>query len=310
MPGWVPTREELIEMLADADTRRRLSGGAAAKKKKKAASKRKSPRRSKRVAKKNKSASTKKKAASKKKSKKSPKKKPKRKSPKKSKKKKSASKRKSKKKGLCKRGKVKNAKGRCVKKNRRSRKPCTPSRSGLARSRRNSAGLLSSKRRCTIDRLSTVNRGACRAKTRAGINRAVWEGRCAATPSGLTRTDLMVSKSGKIVSKKKSAQAKKTLRNHAHEAWAKKWKANTLKIKKTKGHTHITEEGEIDPVFIIKPKRSRRSRRKQGKSPRKAPATAKRPARKPRKSTSATKAKNGRPTRRRRSPVRLGFAGM
>ena len=297
MPGWVPTREELIEMLADADTRRRLSGGAAAKKKKKSSKgkkKKKSkaaskPRRSPRIAKSKKKKS---KAASKKKSKKSPKKKPcaegktRRKS--KSGKIMCLKKRTPKKKGSCKRGKHK-VNGRCVKKNRKSRQPCTPSRSGLARSRRNSAGLLSSKRRCTIDRLSTVNRGACRARTRAGINRAVWEGRCAATPSGLTKTDLMVSKStGKIVSKKKSAQAKKILNTKPRAKAA--FKAQQKKMKSG----------------LIRPKR-----RSKKKSPRKAPATARRPARKPRKSASATKAKSSRRSgRTRRAPSRLGYAGM
>lgn len=56
--------------------------------------------------------------------------------------------------------------------------------------------------------------GGSQAQTTAGIRRAVWEGRLSKTKGGLTKKDLMVSKStGKIVSKKASAAAKKRLRN-------------------------------------------------------------------------------------------------
>ena len=50
------------------------------------------------------------------------------------------------------------------------------------------------------------------AKTRAGIYRAVWEGRLKKTPGGLTEKDLMISpNSGKIISKKRYKAGKKAM---------------------------------------------------------------------------------------------------
>lgn len=52
-----------------------------------------------------------------------------------------------------------------------------------------------------------------RATTRAGIYRAVFEGKLARTPGGLTKSDLMVSpNSGKIVSKQKYRNGVKQMR--------------------------------------------------------------------------------------------------
>lgn len=57
--------------------------------------------------------------------------------------------------------------------------------------------------------------GGSQAQTTAGIRRAVWEGRLSKTKGGLTKKDLMVSKStGKIVSKKASTAAKRRLRQN------------------------------------------------------------------------------------------------
>ena len=51
--------------------------------------------------------------------------------------------------------------------------------------------------------------------TLAGQRRAVWEGRAQKTRGGLTRADLMVSKStGKIVSKRASAASKRSYRKN------------------------------------------------------------------------------------------------
>ena len=47
------------------------------------------------------------------------------------------------------------------------------------------------------------------ATTLAGQRRQVWEGRALKTKGGLTKDDLMVSKSGKIVSKAKSKKSKR-----------------------------------------------------------------------------------------------------
>merc|ERR1719443_1990670 len=46
-------------------------------------------------------------------------------------------------------------------------------------------------------------------KTVAGANRAVWSGKIAKSKGGLAKSSLMKSKSGKIVSSKKSALGKK-----------------------------------------------------------------------------------------------------
>ena len=52
-------------------------------------------------------------------------------------------------------------------------------------------------------------------KTLAGQRRAVWEGRALKTRGGLTRDDLMVSKStGKIVSKRASRASKKSFKRN------------------------------------------------------------------------------------------------
>jgi hypothetical protein len=45
----------------------------------------------------------------------------------------------------------------------------------------------------------------------ADQKRAVWEGKVAKTDSGLTKKDLAVSASGKIVSRKKQEQGKKQM---------------------------------------------------------------------------------------------------
>lgn len=47
------------------------------------------------------------------------------------------------------------------------------------------------------------------AETLAGQRRQVWEGRAQKTRGGLTKADLKVSKSGKIVSKAKSSAGRK-----------------------------------------------------------------------------------------------------
>ena len=53
------------------------------------------------------------------------------------------------------------------------------------------------------------------AATSAGKKQQVWEGRAEKTcPNGLTKKELMVNKSGKIVSKKASAAAKRRLRQN------------------------------------------------------------------------------------------------
>lgn len=43
------------------------------------------------------------------------------------------------------------------------------------------------------------------AKTTAGMHRQVWEGRAKMTKGGLTKADLMISRTGKIVSKRRAA---------------------------------------------------------------------------------------------------------
>lgn len=55
MPRWTPTREELLEMLASADTRRRLSAGARKRKAKKSTKSKKSTKKSKKSTKKKRS---------------------------------------------------------------------------------------------------------------------------------------------------------------------------------------------------------------------------------------------------------------
>merc|ERR1719217_495447 len=61
-------------------------------------------------------------------------------------------------------------------------------------------------------------------KTVAGANRAVWSGRISKTKGGLAKGSLMKSKSGKIVSAKKSALGKKS-----------KWIAAVNKARKALG---------------------------------------------------------------------------
>lgn len=58
------------------------------------------------------------------------------------------------------------------------------------------------------------------ATTTAGQRRQVWEGRALQTSGGLTRKDLMKSKSGKIVSKRASAAGKKSFSNNGLAAYA------------------------------------------------------------------------------------------
>tara|TARA_Y100000389_G_C17001114_1_gene289544 strand:- start:53 stop:397 length:345 start_codon:yes stop_codon:yes gene_type:complete len=55
------------------------------------------------------------------------------------------------------------------------------------------------------------------AKTPAGQKRQVWEGRATETPSGLDRSDLVESSSGKIVSKKRQHTPWLDLVNYAHK---------------------------------------------------------------------------------------------
>merc|ERR1719265_1066997 len=61
-------------------------------------------------------------------------------------------------------------------------------------------------------------------KTVAGANRAVWSGKITASKGGLKKSSLMKSKSGKIVSAKKSALGKKN-----------KWIAAVNKARKALG---------------------------------------------------------------------------
>lgn len=67
------------------------------------------------------------------------------------------------------------------------------------------------------------------ATTRAGQNRQVYEGRAKKTKSGLTKKDLKKSKTGKIVSRKKSMKAKK------HAAPLSAWRKALKKACKEKG---------------------------------------------------------------------------
>ena len=60
-------------------------------------------------------------------------------------------------------------------------------------------------------------KSVCTAKTVAGCNRQVWSGKAKKTKSGLSKKDLKKSKSGKIVSKKKSLLGKK--RGGPLKAW-------------------------------------------------------------------------------------------
>lgn len=58
------------------------------------------------------------------------------------------------------------------------------------------------------------------ATTTAGQRRQVWEGRALMTNGGLTRKDLMKSKSGKIVSRKASNASKKTFAKNGLAAYS------------------------------------------------------------------------------------------
>lgn len=72
-----------------------------------------------------------------------------------------------------------------------------------------------SKRRASKRRGSKKSSSPSTARTVAGQRRAVWEGRKHSTSGGLTRSDLMVSKStGKIVSKRASAASKRSFKRN------------------------------------------------------------------------------------------------
>ena len=159
MSAWVPTTQDLAEMLEDESLRRRLSGGKRRRKKK---------------------------SSGKKKKKKSSRKK-------------------------CKHGKLKSpSKGRRCKKKKSS-----------GRKKKKSSG----RRKLSGGKVQTRSQ----AKTTAGIRRAVWEGRLRSTKGGLTKKDLKVSKSGKIVSKKASAAAKKRLQQNPHLAMKFKQQQNLMR---------------------------------------------------------------------------------
>ena len=58
------------------------------------------------------------------------------------------------------------------------------------------------------------------ATTTAGQRRQVWEGRALKTNGGLTKNDLMQSKSGKIVSKRASAAGKRSFSKNGLSAYS------------------------------------------------------------------------------------------
>lgn len=58
------------------------------------------------------------------------------------------------------------------------------------------------------------------ATTTAGQRRQVWDGRALKTNGGLTKKDLMKSKSGKIVSKRASAAGKRSFSKNGLAAYA------------------------------------------------------------------------------------------
>merc|ERR1712157_207728 len=103
---------------------------------------------------------------------------------------------------------------------------------GGPRRRRSSSKRRSSSRRSSRKR---VARRAKKAKKKIiiGSMRRVWSGTADRTKGGLTKKDLCENKSGKIVSKKQSAQAKKKYKSNG----LSKWTEAVMKARKELGIT-------------------------------------------------------------------------
>jgi hypothetical protein len=69
--------------------------------------------------------------------------------------------------------------------------------------------------------------------TKKGSRRQVFNGNADETSGGLTRSDLMMNKHGRIVSKKKHGTAKKEMRLVKHGYGAKKGKFGMVRLSKT-----------------------------------------------------------------------------
>ena len=87
-----------------------------------------------------------------------------------------------------------------------------------------------------------------------GTRAQVWHGTCKKTSGGLTKTDLMMNKSGRIVSKAKHFTAKKEMRLLKHGYGTKKGKFGFIKLgskKHRKGHKKMrggSGMGELAPA--------------------------------------------------------------
>lgn len=71
-------------------------------------------------------------------------------------------------------------------------------------------------------------------KVRVGSRRMVWHGTAHHTPGGLTKKDIMLNKWGRLVSRKKSAKAKKEKRLEKAGYKTKKGKFGAVKVEKKK----------------------------------------------------------------------------
>ena len=87
-----------------------------------------------------------------------------------------------------------------------------------------------------------------------GTRAQVWHGTCKKTSGGLTKSDLMMNKAGRIVSKAKHLTAKKEMRLVKHGYGTKKGKFGFVKIgskKHRKGHKKMrggSGMGELSPA--------------------------------------------------------------
>ena len=87
--------------------------------------------------------------------------------------------------------------------------------------------------------------GTATATTTAGQHRQVFEGRASKTSGGLTKSGLKKSKSGKIVSKRKSNLGKKIARKNGLAEYANDWRASVQEAckKHNKGKYKIPRKG-------------------------------------------------------------------
>ncbi len=107
-----------------------------------------------------------------------------------------------------------------------------------------------SRKRSRRRKLSAGGKKRATAKTTAGQHRQVFEGRASKTSGGLTKSGLKKSKSGKIVSKKKSELGKKIARKNGLADYAHDWRA-AVRIA-CKRHKCKTKDGKIVTYMIPK----------------------------------------------------------